>query len=132
MELENVEVFKYLSYFVSLQYGDLKEISASWRKGDSDLGPFRKFLEEQTTPPKCRLYIALMFSVVLDSSEMWTIFKSTERKLESFHCSCLRRILFISHLKRVTNKEVLARSLMSALSALIMIKRGNSLAMCVG
>ena len=49
--------------------------------------------------------------------------KSTQRKLESFHTSCLRRILCFSYLERVTNEEVLARSRMSTLSAMIMIKR---------
>ena len=49
--------------------------------------------------------------------------KSTQRKLESFHTSCLRRILCLSYMERVTNEEVLARSRMSTLSAMIMIKR---------
>ena len=49
--------------------------------------------------------------------------KSTQRKLESFHTSCLQRILCFSFLKRVTNEEVLARSRMSTLSAMIMFKR---------
>ena len=49
--------------------------------------------------------------------------KSTQRKFESFHTSCLRRILCFSYLERVTNEEVLARSRISTLSAMIMIKR---------
>ena len=61
--------------------------------------------------------------VVLYSSETWTMNKSTQRKLASFHTSCLRRILCFSYLERVTNEEVLARSRMSTLSAMIMIKR---------
>ena len=61
--------------------------------------------------------------MILYSSEKWTVNKSTQQKLESFHTSCLRRILCSSNLERVTNKEVLARSRMSKLSAMIMIKR---------
>ena len=49
--------------------------------------------------------------------------KSTQRKLESFHISCLRRILCLSYMESVTNEEVLARSRMSTLSAMIVIKR---------
>ena len=44
-------------------------------------------------------------------------------KDESFHASCLRRILFFSCMERVTNEEILARSRMSTLSAMIMIKQ---------
>ena len=64
-----------------------------------------------------------MLSVVLYSSETWTMNKSTQRKLESFHTSCLWRILCFSYLERVTHEEILARSRMSTLSAKIMIKR---------
>ena len=43
VEFENVEAFKYLGSFVSLQHGDLKKSVSSWRKGDSDLRAFRSF-----------------------------------------------------------------------------------------
>ena len=46
VEFENVEVFKYLGSFVSLQHGDLKEISAKLAEGRQR---FAGFLEEQTT-----------------------------------------------------------------------------------
>ena len=49
--------------------------------------------------------------------------KSTQWKLESFHTSCLRRILCFSYLEWVTNEELPARSRMSTLSAMIMTKR---------
>ena len=64
-----------------------------------------------------------MLSVVLYSSETWTMNKSTQPKLESFHISCLRRILCLSYMERLTNEEVVARSRMSTTSAMIMIKR---------
>ena len=79
--------------------------------------------KQLSIPLKCKLYRALVLSVVLYSSETWTMIKSTQRKLESFHSSCLRRILCFSYLERVTNEEVLARSRMSTLSAMIMFKR---------
>ena len=49
--------------------------------------------------------------------------KSTQRKLESFHASFLRRILCFLYMERVTNEEQLARSSMSTLSAMLMVKR---------
>ena len=112
VEFENVEAFKYLGSFVSLQYGDLKEISVKLWKS-----------KQLSIPIKCKLYRALVLSVALNSSETWTMNKSTQRKIESFHTSCLLRILCFPYMERVTNEEVLARLLMSTLSARIMIKR---------
>ena len=125
VEFENVEAFKYLGSFVSLQHGDLKEISAKLAEGRQRFASFQKLWKSKqlSIPLKCKLYRALVLSVVLYSSETWTMNKSTQRKLESFHTSCLRRILCFSYLERVTNEEVLARSRMSTLSAMIMIKR---------
>ena len=125
VEFEYVEAFKYLGSFVSLQHGDLKEISAKLAEGRQRFASFQKLWKSKqlSIPLKCKLYRALVLSVVLYSSETWTMNKSTQRKLESFHTSCLRRILCFSYLERVTNEEVLTRSRMSTLSAMIMIKR---------
>ena len=128
VESENVEAFKYLGSFVSLQHGDLKEISVKLAEGRQRYASFQKLwkCKQLSIPLKCKLYRALVLSAVLYSSETWTMIKSTQRKLESFHTSCLRRILCLSYMERVTNEEVLARSArsrMSTLSAVIMIKR---------
>ena len=91
MEFENVEAFKYLGSFVSLQHGDLKEISAKLAEGRQRFAIFQKLWKSKqlSIPLKCKLYRALVLSVVLYSSETWTMNKSTQRKLESFHTSCL-------------------------------------------
>ena len=98
VEFENVEAFKYLGFFVSLQHGDLKEISVKLAEGRQQFASFQKLWKSKqlSIPLKCKLYRALVLSVVLYSSETWTMNKSTQRKLESFHTSCLRRILCLS------------------------------------
>ena len=120
-----VEAFKYPGSFVSLQHGDLKEISFKLVEGRQRFASFQKLWRSKqlSVPLKCKLYRAIVLSVVLYSSETWNTNKSTQRKLESFHTSCLQRILSFSYMERVTNEEVLARSRMSTLSAMIMIKR---------
>ena len=125
VEFENVEVFNYLGSFVSLQQGDLKEIIVKLAEGRQRLARFQKLWKRKqlSIPFKCKLYRALVLSVVLYGSETWTMNKSTQRKLESFHTSCLRMVLYLSYMQRVTNEEVLAISRMSTLSAMIMIKR---------
>ena len=109
---------------MSLQHGDLKEISVKLAEGTQRFASFQKLWKSKqlSIPLKYKLYRAIVLSVVLYSSETWTMNKSTQRKLESFHTSCLRRILCFSYLERVKNEEVLARSRMSTLSAMIMIK----------
>ena len=125
VEFENVEAFKYLGSFVSLLHGDLKEISVKLAEGRQRFASFEKLWKSKqlSIPLKCKLYRALVLSVFLYSSETWTRNKSTQRKLESFHTSCLRRILCFSYMEKVKNEEVLARSRMSTLFAMIMIKR---------
>ena len=125
MEFENVEAFEYLGSFVSLQHGDVKEIGVKLAAGRQQFACFQKLWQSKqfSIPLKCKLCRALVLSVVLYSSELWTINKSTQRKLENFHTSCLRRIIYFSSMERVTNVEVLARSRMSTLSAMITIKR---------
>ena len=95
LEFENVEAFNYLDSFVSLQHGDLKEISVKVADGRQRFASFQRLSKSKqlSIPLKCKLYRALVLSVVLYSSETWTMNKSTQRKLESFHTSCLRRIL---------------------------------------
>ena len=110
---------------MSLQHGDLREISVKLAEGRQRFASFQKHWKsiQLNIPLKCKLYRALVLSLVLYNSETWTMNKSTQRKLESFHTSCLRRILCLSYMERVTNEEVLARSRMLTLSEMIMIKR---------
>ena len=71
VELENVEAFKCLCSFVSLQHGDLKEISVKLADGRQRFTSFQKLWKSKqlSIPLKCKLYRALVLSVVLYSSE---------------------------------------------------------------
>ena len=53
---------------------------------------------------KIRLYNALVISVLLYGSEIWTLLKADERR--SFHMNCQRRILGIRWFHFVTNASV--------------------------
>ena len=71
VEFENEEAFKYLGSFVSLQHGDLKEISVKLAEGRQRFASFQKLWKSKqfSIPLKCKLYRALVLSVVLYSSE---------------------------------------------------------------
>ena len=124
-EFENREAFKYLGSYVSLKHGDLQEVNCKLAEGRQRFANFQNLWKSKqlSVHLKCNLYKALVLSAVLYSSETWTLSKLMERKLESFHCGCLRRILRVSYMEKATNEEIMSRSRMPQLSTMIMLKR---------
>ena len=57
-----------------------------------------------------QVYKACVVSTLLYGSESWTLRSRQERRLNSFHMRCLRRILGISWRDKVTNNAVLERT----------------------
>ncbi len=64
-----------------------------------------------------------MLSTLLYSSETWTTHVRHEKKLNSFHLRCLRRILCIQWQDKVPNTEVLECAGMRSMSAILSEKR---------
>ena len=64
-----------------------------------------------------------MLGTLLYGSESWTTYASRERKLNSFHLRCLRRILRIARQDNVTNTEVLARANMLSMIGILNERR---------
>eukprot|EP00745_Piridium_sociabile_P043277 TRINITY_DN8831_c0_g1_i1.p1 TRINITY_DN8831_c0_g1~~TRINITY_DN8831_c0_g1_i1.p1 ORF type:complete len:1016 (+),score=240.62 TRINITY_DN8831_c0_g1_i1:1061-4108(+) len=64
-------------------------------------------LKEHT---KVQVYKACIVSTLLYGSESWTLRARQERKLNSFHMRCLRRILNITWQDKVSNSTVLERA----------------------
>ena len=124
-EFENIEAFKYLGSYVNLKHGDLQEVNCKLAEGRQRFANFQNLWKSKqlSVHLKCNLYKALVLSAVLYSSETWTLSKLMERKLESFHCGCLRRILRVSYMEKATNEEIMSRSRMPQLSTMIMLKR---------
>ena len=59
---------------------------------------------------RCRIWKCYIWSTLLYGVETWTLYKETERKLEAFEMWCLRRMLKISWVMKINNKEVLNRA----------------------
>jgi len=55
-------------------------------------------------------YNALVISVLLNGSEIWTLLKADERQLEAFQMNCQRRILGIHWFHFVTNASVTSQT----------------------
>ena len=56
------------------------------------------------------MFSGIILSYIGASSEAWITYTRQEKKLNSFHLRCLRRILNISWQDKVTNTEVLERA----------------------
>ena len=59
---------------------------------------------------KFNVYNACVLTALLYGSEGWSTYEHQLRRLNGFHCRCLRKILGIKWYHRVTNVEVLARA----------------------
>ena len=72
---------------------------------------------------KVAVYSSCVLSTLLYSSETWATTKKQETKLNSFHFRCLRRILGISWMDKITNEEVLKRTCLTTLPTLLKRRR---------
>ena len=72
---------------------------------------------------KVAVYSSCVLSTLLYSSETWATTKKQEAKLNSFHFRCLRRILGISWIDKVTNEEVLRRTSLTTLPTILKRRR---------
>uniref|UniRef100_UPI0033949111 hypothetical protein n=1 Tax=Acinetobacter baumannii TaxID=470 RepID=UPI0033949111 len=70
-----------------------------------------------------RVYQACVIITLLYGSETWTTYASQERKLNSFQLRCLRRILQIPRRDNIPNTEVLGRSQMTSMYAILTERR---------
>ena len=59
-----------------------------------------------STDTKIRLYRVYILPILLYGSETWTTTKELCRRIDSFDCWCIRKILRISYTKHVTNAEI--------------------------
>ena len=76
-----------------------------------------------TIKTKTQVYQACVLSTLLYGSESWTLYTRQERRLNTYHLCCLRRILGISWQDHVPNTEVLARAGSLSMYALLTKRR---------
>ena len=76
-----------------------------------------------TINTKMKVYQACVLSTLLYASEAWTLYSHQERRLNSFHLRCLRRILGITWQDRISNKNVLAQAGTPSMFALLSQRR---------
>ena len=72
---------------------------------------------------KINIFKSNVIAVLLYGCESWRMTKADEAKLDTFQHKCLRRLLKIYWLMRVSNKEVHRRANTEAISELVRKRR---------
>ena len=129
--LEVVEDFTYLGSAISSNLSLEAKINKRIGKAASAMSRLSTRVWENTnltTNTKIAVYNACVLSTLLYGSETWTAFARQERRLNSFHLHCLRRILGISWQDRAPSKNVLERAGTPSMFAMLSQRRLHALA----
>ncbi len=124
--LEVVEDFTYLGSTISSNLSLDNELNTRIGKASIAMARLTKRVWNNsmlTTNTKMKVYQASVLSTLLYGSETWTMYTWQERRLNSFHLRCLRRILGITWQGRVPNTEVLAQAKKFSMHALLSQRR---------
>lgn len=124
--LEVVDSFTYLGSTISSSLSLDAEISSRIGKAAATMAKLNKRVwnnSQLTENTKLRVYQACVLSTLLYGSESWTTYAKQEKRLNSFHLRCLRRLLQISWQDKVTNAEVYERAGIPSLQALLSKRR---------
>ncbi len=123
--LETVEDFIYLGSTISSNLSLDNELNTRIGKASIAMARLTKRVWNSmlTTNTKMKVYQASVLNILLYGSETWTTYIWQERRLNSFHLRCLKRILGITWQDRVPNTEVLDQAKTFSLHALLSQRR---------
>ena len=110
--IDNIKQFKYLGSIIT-DDGDV-EIDIRSRIGQAT-SVFKRMdkvwkSNKISLKIKIQLYYSIVLSIAIYACETWKTLSKINQKLNAFHQRCLRKVLKITYLDRVTNEDVLARS----------------------
>ena len=124
--LEAVENFTYLGSSISSNLSLDAELNKRIGKAATAMARLEKRVWDNsmlTICTKMKVYQACVLSTLLYGSETWTLYSHQERRVNSFHLRCLRRILGITWQDRVPNKNILAQAGIPSIFALLSQRR---------
>ena len=85
---------------------EIKRHLLLWRKVMTNLDSILKS-RDITLPTKVRLVKAMVFPVVMDGCENWTIKKAEHWRIDAFELWCWRRLLRVPWTARISNQSIL-------------------------
>ncbi|KAJ2940675.1 hypothetical protein O0L34_g14785 [Tuta absoluta] len=120
--LEEVSNFKYLGSRLRCDNTLASEIPARIAGAAAAFGKLKARVwnsHDLKLQTKMLVYKAIVLPTLLYAAETWCCYKTDIKQLDTFHLKCLRSILRIKWQDRISNTEVLRRSGMSGIEALI-------------
>ena len=124
--LKNVDKFTYLGSTISASLNLDEELNSRIGKAAtafSKLGKRAWDNKRLTIKTKVMIYQACVLTALLYGSDTWTLYSNQEKRLNSFHMRCLRKLLNIKWQDKVTNAEVLRKAQIPSLYTTLRIKR---------
>ena len=108
-EIERVSNFEYLGARIEANGKSTPEIRRRLAMATTRLTKMISIWKEQCKKTKLRVLETLVFPTALYGCEAWTINNTDAKRITSFEMKCYRKILRISWMEKVTNKELLSR-----------------------
>ena len=105
-KLNAVDRFQYLGSTISSNLSFEPQINSRIAKASAVMSRLHKWVRSNnnlTVKTKMQVYRACVLSTLLYSSETWTRCAAQEKRLNSFHLRCLRRIISIRWQDKVPN-----------------------------
>ena len=124
--LNNVDSFKYLGSTISSNVSLDSELTSRIGKAAGVMSKLTKRVWTNrllTNHTKLRVYSACVLSTLLYGAEVWTLYTKQEKRLNSFHLRCIRRILGISWQEQMPDTEVLEKAKMTSIYAMLRQRR---------
>ena len=123
--VEEVSEFTYLGSVIAADGDATRDVTCRIGKATATFQRLRPVWNSTalSTPVQLRILSAIVIPTAIYASEAWRMTTTIVRKIDRFHLRCLRRIMKISHLDHVTNKEVYRRTNVRPLSETITQRR---------
>ena len=124
-ELEDIDSFVYLGAKVSAAGGADDDITSRLCKARAVFGKLSGVWKSSilSKSTKIRTFKWNVIAVLLYGCESWRMTKGDEAKLDTFQHKCLRRLIKIYWLMRVSNEEVRRRANTETISELVRKRR---------
>ena len=108
-EIERVSNFEYLGARIEANGKSTRKIRRRLAMAITRLTKMISIWKGQCKKTKLRVLETVVFPTALYGCEAWTINNTDAKRITSFEMKCYRKILRISWMEKVTNKEVLSR-----------------------
>nr|VZI24541.1 unnamed protein product [Spirometra erinaceieuropaei] len=121
-QLQVVEIFPYLGSTLSRNTKIDDEVANRISKASQAFGRLRSTVWNRhglQLSTKLKMYKAVILPTLLYGAETWTVYTRQERRLNHFHLSCLRRILRLNWQDRIPDTEVLERTGIPSIYAIL-------------